>query len=70
MNKVIMREARKKGFTIEGNDIVYESIKVELNSFLVEVNKKQFTHSIRDAIEDCKTELFLNGKKENTIEKS
>ncbi len=59
MNKVILREARKKGFIIEGNDITFGKAKVELSSFLVEVNKMQFTHSIRDAIEECKKKLFL-----------
>ena len=58
MNKVILREARKKGFVINSNIIQYESTKVELNTFLSEVHKMKYSHPIKDSIDECKKSLF------------
>jgi len=63
MNKMILREALKSGFAIKGNSIVYNTVHVDLNKFLVEINKLQFTHSVHDSICLCTNSLFLKSSK-------
>ena len=61
MNKLIIREAIRDGFTIRYNSIIYKSPKVELNEFSLEINNLHFTHAIQDSINIYK-ESFLPEK--------
>lgn len=57
MNKLILRNARKSGFSIIGNSIDYNEHSIDLNSFPIEINKLHFTHSVSTSIDIFKENL-------------
>lgn len=50
MNKLHLRAALKSGFSLENSFIKYKNHQIELNSFFIEMNKLQFTHSIQSSL--------------------
>ncbi len=58
MNKTILKEAINKGIKLKNNHFVYNSNTVDVNKFLHEVTKIQFTHSLSDCVNICKEKLF------------
>ncbi len=62
MNKLSLIEALKSGFSINGNSIFYQNHKIDINLFLIEMNKLHFTHSIQTSISIFKENLLKNEK--------
>lgn len=58
MNKLILREAIKYGFSISYNSIKFQNHSIDLNNFLVEANKLQFTNSLHNTLKLLKNNLF------------
>lgn len=70
MNKLVIREALKCGLAIRGNSILCHNYQIDLNSFLIEINKLHFTHSLGTSIDIFKENLLRNdlNKKEQINE--
>lgn len=60
MNRTIFREAAKCGFKINNNLIIYNSSEIDINKFLFEITRLQFTHSLEESLEIFKTNFLLN----------
>lgn len=62
MNKLILKEAIKSGFSINGNYITYQEHSIALITFLIEMNKLHFTNTIQSSIEKLKEQILKNDK--------
>lgn len=60
MNRTILREAAKCGFKIRNSLITFNSSEIDLNKFLFEVTRLQFTHSLEESLKIFKTNFLLN----------
>ena len=60
MNKAIIREVLRSGIKLKSDHFVFNSRKIGINEFLIEVTKANFTHSIHESVELCKSKLFLD----------
>lgn len=62
MLKDILKTAKQKGITYREGSFEYLNYKVSFNKFVEYINKKRFTMSVIEAIEQSKKELFLKNK--------
>lgn len=62
MNKLFLREALNSGYSLKNNFIIYNNYSVDLNFFLIEMNKLRFTNSIHDSLSIFTERLSQNGE--------
>ncbi|MGD8782030.1 MAG: hypothetical protein PVH88_24090 [Ignavibacteria bacterium] len=65
MNKAILKEAIKSGIKVDTNNVVYNSRSMDINKFLYEVTKLQFTRPLSICVNICKEKFFkVNNRSE------